>query len=231
MNITTERTTINTVPVQKWGLPTGRTILAVHGLMSHKADTAIQLLAEKAVPRGYHIVSIDLPEHGDRNDNARLNPWTCVDELQNIFNILAKTAEITLFGCSIGAYMSLLALADKKVSCGLFLSPVVDMRFLIEGMMSAFDVNSQQLETQKHIDLPNGQFLDWEYYSYVCTHPIRWKAPAEILWGYSDNLMPEAVVDQFCIQNHAHVTKVQSEHYFHTPEQLTLYTDWLDKQL
>lgn len=227
-----EKTYINGIPIMKWGPSTTKKLLAVHGLMSHKADTVIRLLAERAITKGYQVVSIDLPEHGDRKDNAKLNPWTCVDELRAIYEVLyAQATTISLFGCSIGAYMSMLAFADKNVNHSLFLSPVVNMHFLIERLMKDFDVTPNQLQAQKFISLPNGQFLDWDYYTYVCKHPIRWKSPTDILWGDRDNLMPQTVIDQFIVQSGAHVTKVESEHFFHTPEQLLLYTDWLDSHL
>lgn len=232
MNIKTEYTYINTIPAIKWGTFTGKTILAIHGLMSHKADTDIRLMAQNAIPKGYQIISIDLPEHGDRKDGAKLNPWTCTEELRAIYDMLIKEpTRISLYGCSIGAYMSMMALAEKDIAHSFFLSPVVNMRFLIEGMMNAFNITYEQLQAEKHISLPNGQFLDWEYYSYICAHPICWTLPTDILWGSEDNLMPEAMIDQFSAQSFARVSKVDSEHFFHTPEQLALFTSWLNDRL
>ncbi|MEA5137342.1 MAG: alpha/beta hydrolase [Candidatus Fimivivens sp.] len=232
MNINIDYTNINNIPVIKWGAFTGKTLLAIHGLMSHKADTDIQLLAEHATRKGYQVVSIDLPEHGDRKDGVKLNPWICTEELRDIYDMLmTEPTEISLYGCSIGAYMSMMALADKDIIRSFFLSPVVNMKFLIEGLMGAFNITLEQLEVEKHISLPNGQFLDWNYYSYVCAHPICWNAPTDILWGFEDNLMPEAVIDQFSANFSACVTKVNSEHFFHTPEQLSLYTAWLNDRL
>ena len=228
MNINIEYTNINNIPAIKWGVFTGKTILAIHGLMSHKADTDIRLLAEHATHKGYQVVSIDLPEHGDRKDGAKLNPWTCTEELRAVYDtLMTEPTEISLYGCSIGAYMSMMALAEKVIIRSFFLSPVVNMKFLIEGMMGAFNITFQQLEAEKHISLPNVQFLDWDYYSYVCAHPICWSVPTDILWGFEDNLMPEAVIDQFSTKSSACVTKVNSEHFFHTPEQLTFYSGWL----
>ncbi|WMJ82941.1 alpha/beta hydrolase [Oscillospiraceae bacterium LTW-04] len=232
MNIKTEYIDINAIPAINWGDFTGNTILAVHGLMSHKADIDIRLLAENAVPKGYQIISIDLPEHGERKDSAKLNPWTCTEELCSVYDTLATNSRsIGLYGCSIGAYMSMMALAEKDIVHSMFLSPVVDMKFLIEGLMASFNITSEQLQTKKYISLPNGQFLDWSYYSYVCAHPICWNTPTDILWGFEDNLIPEDVIDQFSIQSSSRVTKVESEHFFHTPKQLAFYGHWLDDKL
>ena len=62
----TERISIGPIPAIIWGPPSQHLVLAVHGNMSHKADTVIELLAGNAVPRGYQVLSFDLPEHGDR---------------------------------------------------------------------------------------------------------------------------------------------------------------------
>lgn len=232
MNISIEYTEINKIPAIKWGAFTGKTILAIHGFMSHKADTDIRMLAEHATHKGYQVVSIDLPEHGDRKDGVKLNPWICTEDLRVVYDtLMAEPTEINLFGCSIGAYMSMIALADRDVAHSFFLSPVVNMQFLIESMMGAFNITSEQLQNKKHISLSNGQFLDWDYYAYVCAHPICWSTPTDILWGFEDNLMPEAVIDQFSAKCSACVTKVNSEHFFHTPEQLALYTGWLNDRV
>ena len=50
------------VPALVWGGDSARCILAVHGMMSHKADTPIRLLAEVAAAQGIQVVSIDLPD-------------------------------------------------------------------------------------------------------------------------------------------------------------------------
>ena len=64
--IDTEQIKIGPIPAIIWGPPSQHMVLAVHGNMSHKADTVIELLAGKAVARGYQVLSFDLPEHGDR---------------------------------------------------------------------------------------------------------------------------------------------------------------------
>ena len=47
------------VPALAWGKDSDRRILAVHGMMSHKADEPIRLLAEAAEKQGIQTVSID----------------------------------------------------------------------------------------------------------------------------------------------------------------------------
>ena len=47
--IDTEQTKIGPIPAIIWGKPSQHMVLAVHGNMSHKADTVIELLTGKAL--------------------------------------------------------------------------------------------------------------------------------------------------------------------------------------
>ena len=53
--IDTEQIKIGPIPAIIWGPPSQRLVLAVHGNMSHKTDTVIELLAGKAIARGYQV--------------------------------------------------------------------------------------------------------------------------------------------------------------------------------
>ena len=118
--------------------------------MSHKADTVIELLAGKAIARGYQVLSFDLPEHGDRKtDPTPCKVAECVRDLETVMEYAcARWNHIGLFGCSMGAYFSLLAYRDCNLEQCLFLSPVVDMERLIESMMSWSNVTPDQLREQ-----------------------------------------------------------------------------------
>ena len=71
------------VPALVWGRDSARCILAVHGMMSHKADTPIRLLAEVAAAQGIQVVSIDLPGHGDRaGEMERCTAQYCTPEIR-----------------------------------------------------------------------------------------------------------------------------------------------------
>lgn len=48
--IDTEQTKIGPIPAIIWGPPSQHLVLAVHGNMSHKADTVIELLAGRRLP-------------------------------------------------------------------------------------------------------------------------------------------------------------------------------------
>lgn len=83
-----------------------------------------------------------------------------------------------LFANSIGAYFSLLAYLDEPLEKVFFLSPVVNMQRIIENMMIAFSITEEQLEQQRIISTPIGQYLYWDYYCFVKEHPIiKWSVP------------------------------------------------------
>ena len=174
------------VPALAWGKDSDRRMLAVHGMMSHKADEPIRLLAEAAEKQGIQTVSIDLPGHGDRKGEMALcTAQHCVPELHAMLeSLLAQSREVGLFGVSLGACFGLMAAADLPLCQALLVSPVVDMPGLIEGMMQAAGVTPEQLEREKVSPVPDAQPLDWEYYCYVREHrPDSWTVPTAVLIG------------------------------------------------
>lgn len=56
------------IPAILWGKNTGNLFLAVHGNMSNKEDDVIVVFAEEAIKKGYQVLSFDLPEHGERQN-------------------------------------------------------------------------------------------------------------------------------------------------------------------
>lgn len=223
---------IEGIPSLIQGEESDKVLLAVHGLMSNKEDTVINMVAKHAIERGYQVLSIDLPEHGERKDGKKLVPWVCTEEIQKVYQYIQNgQKEISLFACSIGAYMSMLALNGMKIEKSYFLSPIVNMNYLIQGMMYGFNVTEERLKQEKYISLPIGQTLDWDYYMYAKEHPICWNHNTCILWGNKDDMMPEKEIDTFANHFHAAVDKVDSEHYFYTEEQLELLQKWIERVL
>lgn len=67
-------------PATLWGPESESVFLFVHGLGGNRREAAP--FAELAVPLGCQVLSVDLPEHGGRQDGAPLLPWVAVPELQ-----------------------------------------------------------------------------------------------------------------------------------------------------
>jgi len=223
------------IPTILWGEPAGRLFIAVHGDGSSKTDEVIVMLAEEATEKGYQILSFDLPEHGDRKDSPEpCKVQNCVCDLQAVMQYArGVTSNISLFAVSMGAYFSLLACRDISLKQALFLSPVVDMRRLIENMMEWFDISEEKLKAQQEIPTPIGKTLYWDYYSYVKAHPVdKWNVPTAILYGGKDDLSEYDRVAPFSSRFGCAMTIMEGgEHYFHTHKQLAFFRNWLKETI
>jgi len=222
---------IRHIPAILWGEPADRLFIAVHGDQSNKTDNVIVMLAEEATAKGYQVLSFDLPEHGDRKDSPEpCKVQNCVSDLRTVMQYVRGIAsDISLFAVSVGAYFSLLAYRDVPLKQALFLSPVVDMRRLIENMMTWFGISEEKLKAQLEIPTPIGKTLYWDYYSYVKTHPVdKWSTPTAILYGEKDTLSEYDRVAAFSGRFGCNMTVMEDgEHYFHTDEQLAFLRNWL----
>ncbi|WP_459201732.1 alpha/beta hydrolase [Methanococcus sp. CF] len=227
--------TIDGIPAILWGKEQTRLIIAVHGNMSSKDDTVIQILSKIAVKKGYQVLSFDLPEHGDRkNDKTPCKVNFCVNDLEKMMKYAKnRWNKISLFACSIGAYFSLLTYSGENLEKSLFLSPVVDMKRIIQNMMNWFNVTPERLEKEKEIETPIGQKLYWDYFCYVYKHPIEsWNFKTSILYGSNDDLCEYDTIDNFVKRFKCNLEIVDSgEHYFHTTEQMNSFEIWLEKEI
>ncbi|OBR95482.1 alpha/beta hydrolase family protein [Clostridium ragsdalei P11] len=226
---------IENIPAILWGKKSDKLFVAVHGNMSNKEDDAITIFAEEAIAIGYQVLSFDLPEYGDRKNEAyACKVQNCVKDLNTIMNYAQSLSNnISVFACSIGAYFTLLAYKDEIIKQCLFLSPVVNMERIINNMMTWFNVSENRLKSEKEISTPIGQTLYWDYYCYVKEHPIAaWNKPTSILYGSEDNLCEFDVVASFvkCFNCNLQVME-QGEHYFHTEEQLQFLRQWIKKYI
>lgn len=229
-----EKQNIRGIPAILWGNNSKKLILAVHGSRSSKIDDCIWILAEEAILCGYQVLSFDLPKHGERvYEEMPCMVQKCVEELMIILNYAKQRAEqIFLFGCSMGAYVSLLAYQNEKIDRTWFLSPVVDMAHVIQTIMGEIGVTEEQLELEGEIDNPI-EPLSWEYYSYVKEHSVvKWQSPTSILRGEHDYLCEYRDVFEFAERFGCRLEEQKGgEHWFHTPKELEYYRNWLQKEL
>lgn len=216
------------MPALRWGRPSRRGILYLHGQGGSKAEAAF--FAAAAADAGWQTVSVDLPGHGDReSEAAALVPWQVVLELRcALAELRGRWDRVGLFGSSLGAWFGLLAYPDAPLAGALFLSPVVDMEALIRKMMGWAGVSEERLAREGRIPTTFGQTLSWEYLRYVRTHPARrWRTPTAILYGARDHLTDRETVEAFAARNGCRLTVEEAgEHWFHTPEQLAVVDRW-----
>lgn len=73
------------IPAALYGAESKKIFLCVHGQFGNKFEA--ESFARIAVPLGWQVLAVDLPEHGERagNSSARFDPWHSVPELQEFF--------------------------------------------------------------------------------------------------------------------------------------------------
>ena len=220
---------IEGIPSVLYGEKSDQVYLFVHGQGGNKeeAEPFAKIVSEK----GWQVLSIDLPEHGEREEETgRFYPWIIVPELQNIWNYTESNWKQTaLRATSIGAWFSMLAFSGKRIEKSLFVSPILDMEHLICNMMKWAGVTEEELEAKKTIPTNFGQTLSWEYYLYTKQNPIvKWDSDTKLLYGSKDNLTERSVVDQFVKRFDCDLTVMENgEHWFHTEEQLAVLNSWV----
>lgn len=226
--MTAERFSIGPIPAVRWGRPSRRGFLYLHGQAGNKEEAAA--FAAAAEDAGWQTVSVDLPGHGERlEEETDLVPWRVVPELKAVFSYLGSIWQQTaLFGSSLGAWFGLLAYPNAPLAGALLLSPVVDMEALIRKMMGWAGVTEARLAREGTIPTDFGQTLSWEYLQYVRANPIRrWTAPTAILYGGRDHLTDRETIETFAGRWNCRLTaEPAGEHWFHTPEQLAAVDRW-----
>ena len=157
------------------------------------------------------------------------NPWDARSEFSDYFDsIIPEYNKTILIANSIGAYFSLISLADKKIEKAMLISPIVDMERLIIDMMTWANVSEEELSIKKEIETPFGETLSWEYLSYVRKNPIQWNIPTGILYAEKDNMTSISTMTDFSKNINANVTVMTGgEHWFHTKEQKDFLDNWI----
>lgn len=224
----------NNIPAILWGEESSRLIIAAHGSQSSKLDSCIWILAEEAVARGYQVLSFDFPQHGERiYETEPCMVQECVRELKDFLSFGRQRADkISVFGCSMGAYFSLLAYEKEQLENVFFLSPVTDMKRIIHNIMELTHVSEAEFQEKKIIKNPI-ETLYWEYYCYVKDHPIAaWNHPTSILYGEHDTICEYDYIKSFAEKFRCNLEVQEGgEHWFHTPDELEYFRLWLRRKL
>jgi len=162
-------------------------------------------------------------------DYKSKTPWEAKIEFQRLYDMYVKSYDsVILIASSIGAYLSMNALAEKNISQAFLISPVADMEKLITDMMKRSNITEDELRIKKEIDTEFGETLSWEYLSYVKNHPIKWNIPTSVLYGEKDTLTSKETIIKFAEQIGANLTIMENgEHWFHTDEQLNFLDNWI----
>ena len=229
-----EKIKIDDIPSIIWGEKSSKVFIAIHGNMSNKEDEVIKILANNITNKGYQLISFDLPEHGERKSDTKYlcKVQNCENDLKKVMEYAKSNySEISIWACSMGAYFSLLAYKEENIKQCLFLSPVVNMKIIIDNMMLWSNTTEKDLKEIQEIKTDFGQTLYWDYYLYVKEHPINnWNKRTYILYGSKDNMQEQNIIQNFSNNFNCELYVLEKgEHYFHTEEQLNYYKKWLDK--
>lgn len=232
-NMQTESIHIHKIPAVVFGKKSERVYLYIHGQGGRKEEA--ETFARVACPRGWQILSIDLPEHGERREEKNsFYPWYIVPELLSVMEyVKSRWTEIGLFANSIGAWFSLLSFSGESLKQSLFVSPVLDMSKLIADRMRLFGVSEERLAAERVILVPFGQALSREYKEYAEKNKIvRWECPTEILYAGKDEISDRGTVEAFARKFHCGLTVWdEGEHWFHTRRQLKVLSEWAEKRI
>lgn len=227
-----EKIMLGQIPAVVWGEPSERVWLCVHGKLSCKE--AMEGLAAIAAERGCQTIAFDLPEHGERRGgDVRCDVWHGTADLNAVADYaFARWQEVSLFACSLGAYFSLQALADRPLRRALFQSPIADMGYLLGQMMTWFGVTPERLEREQEIETPV-DLMTWPYYQYVQTHPVAcWPHPTSILYGSLDNLQAQDVMRRFAQRFGCGLTVAEGrEHAFMGKGDAEFVENWLREHI
>ncbi len=221
---------IKNIPTVIYGEKTDKVYIFIHGKQGYKEEG--EDLAGIVCNKGYQVISIDLPGHGERKAEAKdFLPWKVVPELQSVMKYVRENWSIvSLRANSIGAYFSMLAYYCEPLNNVLFVSPILDMVKLIQDMMIWAGVTERELQETQIIQTAFGETLDWQYYQYTKEkQPINWSHQTNILYAGKDNLTNIQTVNEFVANHGCKLTVMEDgEHWFHTPGQLAVLDKWTE---
>ncbi|MBQ3763871.1 MAG: alpha/beta hydrolase [Synergistaceae bacterium] len=219
---------INGIPAKIFGTKSEKAYLYVHGMMGRKEDA--EFFSRVVGQRGFQVISFDLPGHGERDKNVTPDPFNTLPELEAVKNFArSKWRSLSLYAVSIGAWFSLLGFRDEPFERALLVSPVVNMKSLIERMMKSCGVTAEILRERKIIPEAN---LSWEYYSFACQNEINnWNCETAILYPEHDNITPRYEIEQFARRFKCELTVLLgSEHWIHEIEHVKILREWEEEK-
>lgn len=227
----TERFQLEQIPSVLYGAPGERGFLFLHGQMGYKEEA--KTFAQAACPKGYQVLSIDLPGHGERQGREeQMAPWTAVPDIRAALTwAKSRWESVSLRANSLGAYFARLAF-DRPEQV-LLVSPILDMEGLILTMMDWAGVTEEELRKRGEIAATFGQSLSWKYLCWVRAHPaFDWTCPTHILYGSRDNMTSRQTIEEYIRRHDVRLTVMKGgEHWFHTPDQMTFLQAWEDAAL
>ena len=223
---------IGKMPITVYGEKSDKVLIYVHGQGGRANE--VENLTDFIKNKGYQILAVDLPGHGERNDDKDFVPWTVIPELKSVGEYVKGCwKHFVVCATSIGAWFSIFAFFDIGVDKFLFFSPLVDMKNMIDNLMSAAHVTEARLEKEKVIETEFGQTLSIEYLNWVRNNPVAFvNGKTSILYAKNDAVIPFSTVKTFADKYNCKLTVMDDgEHWFHTQLQIAYLKTWLNDEL
>ncbi len=193
-----------------------KAIIYVHG----KNGTAAESRHYEGLLPGFDAIGIEY-----RSDHPKEGASDLEKEVKRV---KSKYKNVILVANSIGAFYCMNAKLNGLIDRAYFISPIVDMEKIIEGMLRSVNATENKLRQRGSIPTPYNETLSWEYLSYVRSHPLSWDIPTDILYGEKDQMTPYETMRAFAEKTGATLTVMKGgEHWFHTDEQMKFLDEWI----
>ncbi|MBR1657719.1 MAG: alpha/beta hydrolase [Synergistaceae bacterium] len=223
------RQEISGIPSEIYGAPSESVFIYVHGMGGRKEEA--EEFSRTAEAKGFQVLSIDLPGHGERDRKISPSPFNVLPELEEVHKFArARWKRISLYAVSIGAWFSLVYFRKNPPSNALLVSPVVNMKTLIERMMKSAGVTPEILRDKKIIPEAN---LSWDYYSFACENEINnWDCRTKILYPENDEITPRLEIEEFSEKFKCDLRIVPNAgHWLHTEAELKFLRTWEEESI
>lgn len=162
-----------------------RCIVYIHGL--HGSSEEVEFYS--FLKDSYDLVGLDYKDG---------KPWDVKDIIiDKIEKISSQYKEINIIANSLGAFYAINYLSDIKIDKALFISPLVNMKAMIESMINKYHISLKDLEEKKEIILLDGQTLSYSFYNEMFNKKLQWKCETTIVYGEKDELVSQSDIIKF----------------------------------
>lgn len=194
-------------------------LVYIHGLYGNKEETNFYTFYSNK----YDVIGLDYKDG---------NPWEVKDQIIKEFTEISnKYKKIYVIANSIGAFYTYMYLSSFKIQLAFFISPLVNMKKVIEKLMRTNRISMKRLKEEKLITLEDGQTLSYDFYESL-SNKDTWTTKTHILYGEKDNIVDKDSIFEFAAHHNSSLTIMKNtKHYFHTPGQLKFIKKWMNEYL
>ena len=231
MSIQPEALTLDGVPALRWGGPGGRAVIGVHGQLGDKRDPVLARCAEVIASHGDHLLTFDLPAHGERRDGTAFTAKAASGEVRDFVQLAREEAnKISLLAISVGAYAALCDTPSGTFERAWLVSPLLDLERYVRDVMSTYSVTDERLEAKTVINTPRAS-LSWPDLCFLTEHPVRLDMPSWTIRGSRDDVVPMEALSRFLSAPGAELVEIAGgPHFLGEPPYLDTVASWFEQR-